>query len=188
MGQRADPIQPERLLASGPARGPRRDTHNRPTPGNWPILRTIHAVCRYPRKETRSPAHAAGSRMHHFRRAPPASTCSSVALAPGGIRCRSAVPARLPGERAPGSPRVPESNPASSRPAGPRNPEGLPREVSRATRLAAPLSGPAPLSLPPRRRSRLPRTNLPSPQRLGVALPVLPPFPAPVSPARGCRG
>lgn len=104
MGQRTDPIQPERLPASGPARGPRRDTHNRPTTGKRPTLRTIHAVCRYPRKETRSPAHAAGSRMHHFRRAPPASTCSSVALALGGIRCRSAGRPRCPGNELPAAP------------------------------------------------------------------------------------
>lgn len=57
----------------------------------------------------------------------------------------------MPRERAPGSPRGPESIPTSSGPAGPTSPEGLPREVSPATppgpALPLPSRAPAPQGL-----------------------------------------
>lgn len=116
------------------------------------------------REGARGPAHARRKRADVSSAALrwPAATCGSAALASG---CRSAVSARLPRERAPGSPRGPESVLASSGRAGPTSPEGQQREVSPATPPWAPLppaARPAPLPRPPRGRSHLPLAALPS--------------------------
>lgn len=116
--------------------------------GTSPFARTFHAVRRYPRKETRSPAHAAGSARASLPLRPSRRHLWLRRSSSGGVRCCSAGPARLPRERAPGSPRGPEAVPTSCPPAGPTSPEGLPREVS-----------------PARAPSSASRTPLPSPQR-----------------------
>lgn len=81
----------------------------------------------------------------------------------------------MPRERAPGSPRVPESIPGSSRPAGPRTPQGLPREVSPATRPFLCLPAAAHVS---------PGPPFPRLSASGSPCPFCPPFPLP-SPRAG---
>lgn len=160
---------------AGTSRGPHRTPEAPgPRPGARPlpargaaVARTFHAVRRHPRKETRSPAHAAGSASASLPHRPSRRHLWLRRSRPRRVRCRSAGPARLPRERAPGSPRGPEAVPTSCRPAGPTSPEGLPREVSPAR---APSSA-----------SRTPRA------RLSAGLRVSPPFPARVARARRPR-
>lgn len=138
------------------------------------------------REGARSPAHARRKRAD-VSSAPlsgPAATCGAAALAAGH---HSAVPARLPRERAPGSPRGPEPVPASSGRAGPKSPEGPPREVSPATPLSAPLpppSGPRPFhGLPAAAHASL-RPPFPGLGASGAHCPSRPPSQPPRRPRR----
>lgn len=160
---------------AGTSRGPHRTPEAPgPRPGARPlpargaaVARTFHAVRRYPRKETRCPAHAAGSAPASLPHRPSRRHLWLRRSRPRRVRCCSAGLARLPRERAPGSPRGPEAVPTSCRPVGPTSPEGLPREVS-------------PARAPPRPRGPLALASAP-------ACAFRPPFPL-ASLARGGRG
>ena len=180
------PIQAGKLPASGPGRGPSRDSHTLPTPGSWPVARTCHASADIPGRSPKPRPRPPEARRRLFRRAQLAGLLPLVAP-PLSFRLSlgSVGPvAQGTGSRQPPRPGV---RPRLLRPSRTDESGGAVaggESGDAAVGPTAPASRPAPLPRPPRRRSHLPQAALRSPRRLRVALPISPPFPAPASPRR----